>query len=250
MSIYEKIASATDSLRGRDCSAIILAGGSGTRFSDSSQCPKQFADICGVPMIVYSIMAFARCRAVREIIIVSRENDIPKLEKLTRALELQKPIKIVTGGDTRQMSALKGLNAASDSVSLIAIHDAARPLITTRDIDAIISAASTAKAAIAAIPAVDTPKIVSRTGRINDKAPERDKIWMAQTPQIFDKDLYRACAYYAIEQGFTSTDDSSLLEFAGFDVKAVRTRDPNFKVTYAEDLILASAVINSRSKEN
>ena len=106
------------------------------------------------------------------------------------------------------------------------------------------------KAAIAASPAVDTPKIVNSSRIIKEKAPEREKLWLAQTPQVFERTLYRVAAYYAKEEDFEATDDASLLEFAGFTVKAVDTETPNFKVTHPTDIIIASAIIESRNKSD
>ena len=249
MSFSEKIASVSDSLIGRDCSAIILAGGSGSRFSDKCDTPKQLSKICGIPMILYSVKAFSRCRSVREIIIVSREQDIGHVKELVDTVDLKVPVKIVKGGENRQESALNGFEATSDKASLIAIHDAARPLIVKEDIERIIRKAARFGGAIAATAAVDTPKIVSGKGRISEKAPDRAALWVAQTPQIFKRDIYMTAAYYAREQKFIATDDASLLEFAGLEVYAVQTREPNFKVTFESDLLLAEAIINSRKKK-
>ncbi len=252
MSIPEKLRSFSRAIRGKSCSAIILAAGSGSRFADGSSSetalPKQLVPICGVPMIVYSIKAFDACEAVNEIIIVTRKEDIPAIEKIIGDIPLTKPIKTVAGGSTRQESALIGFNATSENYSYIAIHDAARPLITPDAAYKVIRAAFVSKAAIAASPAVDTPKIVNSSRMIKEKAPEREKLWLAQTPQVFERTLYQVSAYYAKDKKFEATDDASLLEFAGFYVKAVDTETVNLKVTHPDDLIIASAIIESRSK--
>ena len=250
MNISENLRSLSRAIRGKSCSAIILAAGSGNRFaegSSESSLPKQFVPICGVPMIVYSVKAFDACEAVNEIVIVTRKEDIAYTKKITDDLVLTKPLKIIEGGSTRQESALIGFNSASTKYSYIAIHDAARPLITTDTAYKVICAAFVSKAAIAASPAVDTPKIVNSRCIIKEKAPEREKLWLAQTPQVFERTLYQVSAYYAKEKNFEATDDASLLEFAGFYVKAIDTDTVNLKVTHPDDLIIASAIIESRN---
>ena len=247
MSISEKLKAFSSTLCGRSCSAVILAGGSGSRFSGDSSLPKQLVPICNTEMIIYSLKAFDACPLVRECVVVSRKEDISRLERVIKKYSFTKPIKIVSGGHTRQESALCGFNAISDSSAFVAIHDAARPLITPEAIEKVITAAYHSKAAIAAAKAVDTPKIVSLGGMIKEKAPERERLWLAQTPQVFEKDLYRTAAYYAKEKGFEATDDASLIENAGFFVKAVDTGITNFKVTHPDDLLLAGAIIQDRT---
>ncbi len=248
MSISEKLKAFSSTLLGRSCAAIILAGGNGSRYSTDPSTPKQLLPICGSEMIIYSLKAFDACALVREMIIVSRREDISRIEGIIKKYPFTKPIKIVSGGATRQESALCGFNASSESCSFVAIHDAARPLITTEAIEKVIFAAYHSKAAIAASKAVDTPKIVSTNHMIVEKAPEREKLWLAQTPQVFERDLYRASAYYAKEKSFEATDDCSLIEFAGFFVKVVDTGITNFKVTHPDDLLLASAIIELRKE--
>ena len=251
MSISEKLKAFSSTLLGRSCAAVILAGGSGSRFAEKGEkqaLPKQLVPILGVPMIIYSVRAFDACPLVREIVIVSRKEDIPAIKKVICDCTFTKPIKIVNGGKTRQESAMCGFNATSEGSAYVAIHDAARPLITPDAIEKVIKAAYHSKSAIAASPAVDTPKIVSSARTIKERAPEREKLWMAQTPQVFERDLYRTCIYYAREKEFEATDDASLLEFAGFYVKAVDTEILNLKVTHRRDLILAEAMLRHRSE--
>ncbi len=246
MSISEKLKAVSNTLLGRSCSAVILAGGSGSRFSADPAMPKQLIPICGVPMIIYSLRAFDACPLVRETVVVSRSQDISRLEAVIKSYTFTNPVKIVSGGKTRQESALCGFNAISDKSSFVAIHDAARPLITSEAIGKVIEAAYHSKAAIAASPAVDTPKIVSNH-TISEKAPAREKLWLAQTPQVFERTLYMTSAYYAKDKNFEATDDASLLEFAGFSVKTVDTETVNLKVTHLDDLVLASAIIENRN---
>ena len=248
MSFTETLRSVSRAVSRKSCSAIILAAGSGSRFSSDISLPKQFVPICSLPMIVYSVKAFDACELVGEIVIVTRKEDIARTKKILGELSLAKPFKVIAGGATRQESALIGFNEAAEKHAYVAIHDAARPLITPEGAYKVIRAAFVSKAAIAASPAVDTPKIVNTRRVIKEKAPEREKLWLAQTPQVFERTLYRVAAYYAKEEEFEATDDASLLEFAGFTVKAVDIEAPNFKVTHPTDIIIASAIIESRNK--
>ncbi len=250
MSIPEKIKEITRAIRGKSCAAVILAAGSGERFSEGDRHPKQFAEICGKPMLVYSLEAFDACDSIGEIIIVSRRDDGGTVKDILKKYPINKPHKVVAGGKTRQESALIGFRATDEKYSHIAIHDAARPLITPRGITLVVSSAFVHKAAIAASPSVDTPKIVTNDRKIRESAPERSKIWMAQTPQVFERTLYQTAAYYAREKGFECTDDSSLCEYAGFYVKVVDIDMPNMKVTYPHDIMLAELLIKLREQEN
>lgn len=250
MKISEKLGELSSVLLGHSAAAIILAGGSGSRFSSDPSLPKQLTELCGAPMIEYSLKAFDMAKEVCEIVVVSRKEDISVIEEIVKKISLSKPTKVVAGGKTRQESALCGFEASSEKSSFVAIHDAARPLITPEDIDQIIMSAYRSRATIAVSAAVDTPKIVAKSGYISEKAPDREKLYLAQTPQVFARDLYRTAAYYAREKGFEATDDASLLEYAGFRVKTFDTGKTNLKVTKPDDLILAQAIIQSRkSKE-
>lgn len=251
MSILKKLEGLCGDLSRRHCAAVILAGGSGSRFSESDSLPKQFTPICGMPMIAYSLKAFDSASEIEEIVVVSRKDDLEALEKIIKNLSLKRSVKVVLGGKTRQESALCGFEATSDRVSFIALHDAARPLITPTDIDETVRSAYRTGATIAAERAVDTPKIVSRSGYVCKKAPDRSELWHAQTPQVFSKKHYRVAAYYAKSEGFEATDDASLFEYAGFKVKVCEIKEPNFKVTKKSDALLAEAIISERKrKEN
>lgn len=251
MSIIKKLKKLQSDLSRCHCAGVILAGGSGSRFSENESLPKQFTPLCETPMIAYSLKAFDSASEICEIVVVSRKEDFQMLDSIIKELSLKKPIKVICGGKTRQESALCGFEATSESISFIAVHDAARPLITPEDIDKIVRSAYRAKACIAAERAVDTPKIVSKGGYVKEKAPDRSDLWLAQTPQVFSKKHYRVAAYYAISEHFEATDDASLFENAGFRVKVFEVKEPNFKVTHKSDALLAEAIISDRKrKEN
>lgn len=227
--------------------AIILAGGSGTRMGADNT--KQFIDLAGVPVIARTIDAFQKAETVSEIVIVAKKDEIPLYKALISEHGFTKVTKVVKGGSTRQKSALCGFEAISSKTKFIAIHDGARPLVTVDIINKVNRSAYMSRASIAAVPCKDTPKLIHPINhRIEDaeKQPQRDKLWLAQTPQSFYVDLYRCAAYYAVEKDFEGTDDASLCEFTGFDVTCVEASYENLKITTPEDLICAEAILRHR----
>lgn len=227
--------------------AIILAGGSGTRMGADNT--KQFIDLAGVPVIARTIDAFQKAETVSEIVIVAKKDEIPLYKKLINEHGFTKVTKVVKGGSTRQKSALCGFEAISSKTKFVAIHDGARPLVAVDLIDRVVRSAHISRASIAAVPCKDTPKLIHPINhKIEDadKQPPRDKLWLAQTPQVFHADLYRCAAYYAVEKGFEATDDASLCEFTGFEVKCVEGSYENIKITTPEDLVCAEALLRRR----
>lgn len=227
--------------------AIILAGGSGTRMGADNT--KQFIDLAGVPVIARTIDAFQKAETVSEIVIVAKKDEIPLYKDLIKEHGFTKVTKVVKGGSTRQKSALCGFEAISSKTKFVAIHDGARPLVAVDLIDRVVRSAHISRASIAAVPCKDTPKLIHPINhRIedSDKQPQRDKLWLAQTPQVFHADLYRCAAYYAVEKEFEATDDASLCEFTGFEVKCVEGSYENIKITTPEDLVCAEALLRRR----
>lgn len=227
--------------------AIILAGGSGTRMGADNT--KQFIDLAGVPVIARTIDAFQKAETVSEIVIVAKKDEIPLYKDLIKEHGFTKVTKVVKGGSTRQKSALCGFEAISSKTKFVAIHDGARPLVAVGLIDRVVRSAHISRASIAAVPCKDTPKLIHPINhRIedSDKQPQRDKLWLAQTPQVFHADLYRCAAYYAVEKEFEATDDASLCEFTGFEVKCVEGSYENIKITTPEDLVCAEALLRRR----
>ena len=154
---------------------------------------------------------------------------------------------ITVGGADRQQSAHRAFLKISDDTRYVAVHDAARCLITPEQITRVAVEAFSCGAAIAACKAKDTVKLVEND-RIKE-TPDRETVWQAQTPQIMKTDLYRACIYTALEDGFVGTDDASLCERHGFEVRVVDTGYENIKITTPIDLLIAESVIRQRESE-
>lgn len=223
--------------------AVILAGGSGTRFGGDR--PKQLSLLCGIPVLIRSALAFEDSPYIDEIVIVSREQDVEEIREICAGYSLRKLRKIVVGGATRQESSLFGVSAVSEEMEFVAIHDAARCLVTPNTINRVAAEAYVYGGASAASQVVDTIKQVDAMGFLK-RTIDRDSLVAAETPQIFRKKLYLAAAYAARENTSALTDDNSLLERMGQAVKSVLSLDENFKITTKADLLRAEAVIGKR----
>ena len=226
----------------RFTSAVILAAGSGSRFSDDRA--KQFIEIAGEPVLVRSVRAFEECEWIQEIVVVTRRADIEGCRNLLKGRELNKVTRIVAGGDTRQESARFGFEAVNPACEYVAIHDAARCLVTPEMIEAALDSAYRTGAAACGTRAVDTVKKTNGADTVTETL-DRDNIWMIQTPQVFLANLYRAAVYTAEKEKFLGTDDCSLCERLGFSVQMVECGRTNMKITYPEDAVIAEAILEA-----
>lgn len=226
-------------------SAIIAAAGSGTRMGCESGITKQQLTLCGMPIIVRTLKAFEGSEYINEIIVVAREDEIPLYEKYKADYTLTKITAVVSGGETRQDSVLRGFEAISDKSDFVAIHDGARCLITADKINSVLAEAFRCGAATAATHVTDTVKRANSKNYITETIDRRE-LWLAQTPQIFKTELYRAAAYVAKDEGFIATDDNALAEHVGFDVKLVDCGTDNIKITTQADLAIAEVILRNR----
>ena len=218
------------------CGAVIVAAGTASRMEGLD---KVMASLNGEPMIVRTVRTFQNCDAVKEIVIVTREDLIQQIADLCR--EFDKVKAVVVGGKDRAASVNNGLNALSGKVKLAAVQDGARPLITEAVIDRTVRAANTYGAAAPAIPVKDTVKVVE--GGIVTTTPQRSTLKAIQTPQVFDFDLLRGALKHAAEKELEITDDCSAVELLGFKVKIVEGDEHNIKVTTPMDLKIAQMLL-------
>lgn len=221
-------------------SVIILAAGASLRMSGVN---KQLSEIGGVPVFIMSALKFDRCEKTAEIIIAAPEEFCEKYRELAVRFGVKKLKCVVCGGKTRFESVKNALSAVSKTCGFIAVHDGARPLIDTADIERVFADAEKFGAAIAACRAVDTVKVVDESGFIV-KTPPREKLFYAQTPQAFRRDLFEKCAEKLGENEVT--DDASVLELCGERVKITEISSCNMKITRLDDLAAARAVFESR----
>lgn len=218
------------------CGAVIVAAGSASRMGGID---KVMASLGGEPMIARTVRAFQSCDAIREIVVVTRQDLVCDIMHLCK--DFSKVTQVVAGGDTRQESVKNGLNALSSKVKLAAIHDGARPLVTNAVIDRTVRAGNTYGAAAPAIPVKDTVKTVQ--GGVVLETPERSKLQAVQTPQVFDVDLLAGALAKAEKEDYQVTDDCSAVEHLGFTVKIVEGDERNIKVTTPMDLKIAQLLL-------
>ena len=225
-------------------SAIIVAAGNGTRAGGSKT--KQMTELCGLPVIVRTVNTFEKCKFINEIIIVAKEEECGIYEGFVKEYGWKKIKAVVSGASRRQGSVLKGFKKISDKSQFVYIHDGARCLTTEKMIADVGHAACMHGAAIAACKASDTVKI--REGK-KLVSPIRDNVWLAQTPQVFMTEMYRAAAYSAIKNNTSVTDDASLCEALGFAVHPVDCTSQNIKITTPYDFAIAEAILKFRENE-
>lgn len=225
--------------------ALIVAGGSGSRFGGSS--PKQYLLLAGVPVLIRTLVVFDRCEGIDTLVLAVPSGDVPFVrESLLAAAGLRKTVWLCSGGARRQDSVFNGLACIPDDESIVVIHDAVRPLVTCECITACVDAARTQGAGIAAVPAWETLKRVTNAGTIDATLPRED-VWLAQTPQAFRTGLIRHAHRTARAQNFLGTDDASLVERQGGIVRIVPGSRRNIKITTSEDMALAEALLDIRS---
>jgi 2-C-methyl-D-erythritol 4-phosphate cytidylyltransferase len=231
---------------------IIPAAGLGTRMAPASSArgkksapSKQFTELGGTPILIHTLRKFAASSEVSEIYVALRKDEIAKfrtrLEKEGKDI-LEKAINLVEGGEHRQQSvanAIAAVAAAPDDIVLV--HDAVRPFVAKEIIQEVIQAAQKYGAAIAGLPAMDTVKQVERTaeGAVITSTLPRERVVMAQTPQGFRYSVLKKAFDEATADGFTGTDEASLVERSGHRVAVVMGSPRNIKITTPADLELA-----------
>ena len=219
-------------------SANIPAAGSGLRFGEK----KQLKEINGIPLIHYTLLPFISSIMIDEIIIAVSKDDINIINSVVKTINSTKPMIIVEGSSTRQGSIKNALKEINDQSKCICIHDAVRPFIQKELIEKTISSLKDCDAVIVGNKSTDTLKEVSNNVITN--TIDREKIWQVQTPQVFLKNALLSAYSYADKENIIGTDDSILLEKAGYEVKIINDRSINFKITTKEDWIVAEALFN------
>jgi 2-C-methyl-D-erythritol 4-phosphate cytidylyltransferase len=221
-------------------SAVIVAGGSSRRMGFD----KTFALVAGKPVVAHSIAAFERTASVAEIIIVGREERLPELEEVVARERFGKVRCVVAGGVQRQDSVANGLRESREQ--FVAVHDAARPLITPEQIERVFAQCRINGAAALASPVKDTLKRADGE-RVVIGSISREDVYAMETPQIFARDLILRAYETVRAQQLTITDEVSAIELLQHEVRLVPNDQPNFKITYPADLPLAELILNQRS---
>lgn len=220
--------------------AIIVAGGSGTRMG--SVTPKQFLSVNGLPILMHSINAFYNCASKPQIILALHADFHHYWKQLCNIHNFNIPHTLVKGGETRFHSVKTAFDTISDIDSLIAVHDAVRPLISSRLIDATYLQAAHKGNAIIAVKSRDSIRQVKGE---KSSSLKRDEIYLVQTPQTF---LYRQLkTAYLQDYNDSFTDDASVVEAAGFNIHLIEGDHQNIKITFPEDIAIAELVLKNRA---
>jgi 2-C-methyl-D-erythritol 4-phosphate cytidylyltransferase len=221
---------------------VIAAAGTGSRMK--SRINKQYMLLNSRPILSYSLDVFEKYEAVDEIVIVARPRETEYCEKeIVKKFGYHKVKKVIPGGKQRQDSVWAGLLQLNQDTDYVAVHDGARPLLTSGLLDDLVKEAEEWGAAIPGIYVKDTLKMVDRDGFVGNTLDRSSTVFI-QTPQVFRfKEIYQAYAM-ALEEGFTSTDDAALFEKYIGRVKVVSGNYNNLKITTPEDLIIAEALLN------
>lgn len=219
---------------------LIPAGGRGERAGEGE--PKQFRTIGGQPMLLRALRPFASHAAVRQIVVALPAPFATHPPEWLATLCGER-LRVVAGAETRAGSVRNALAALDPALSIVLVHDAARPFVTVEEIDAVIRVAAAGEGALPAIPVADTLKRALDDGRVVETA-SRAGLWRALTPQGFPRPmLERAFARAESERNWRATDEASLVEAAGEAVRLVPGSVRNMKVTTPDDFLIAEALI-------
>ena len=224
--------------------AIILAAGNSTRMGGKIN--KQLEHVCDIPVLAHTLIAYQRCKLIEEIVVVTRPQDFDAVFAIAKQYGISKLHHIAAGGSTRQESAKRGMSKLDPAIRYVAIADGARCLITPEQIAKVCLRAYRYQAASAAHQISDTVKRTNAVGMVKETV-DRNNLWQAQTPQIFHTSLYTAALMRADSDDFKVTDDNSLIEHLGYQVRMVECGRENIKITTKEDLPMAEAILSYRS---
>jgi 2-C-methyl-D-erythritol 4-phosphate cytidylyltransferase len=220
---------------------VVVAAGRGERLGAPA---KVLLPLAGRPLLAYALDAAQAANSVREVVVVAGEHTRGAIESLVGDGSWPKVTTVVVGGERRQDSVAAGIAALPPEIGLVAVHDAARPLVTPALFDRCLDAARRTGAAVAAVPVADTLKRVAE-GRVVGTV-SRDGLWAAQTPQAFRRALLVAALERGRRAGITATDEAGLCEGLGVEVAIVPGDPTNVKITHPADLALAEALLAHR----
>ncbi len=224
--------------------AIVPAAGAGVRMG--TDLAKQYLNLEGRPILAVTLETLQKCTPVDAILLVVPPDDVPYCRReIVEKFGILKVAKVVPGGKLRQDSVRMGLEALNDSCEMVVIHDGVRPMVEPGLVKEVLASAVRHRAAIAALPAKETVKAVSKTHRVT-ATYDRAEVWMVQTPQAFYyKDILKAHRE-ALAKGLReATDDAFLVERLGITVHVVPGSERNIKVTTPHDLALAEFLLRT-----
>lgn len=232
--------------------AILPAAGLGTRMG--AEMPKQFLELNGTPIVILSLRRIASCSLVTDLIVATRADEVKRLEERIAREKFKQPVRVVKGGDSRQDSVAAALREVPNDTEIVLVHDAVRPFVTVEQITRVIEEARRCHAAILGIPAMDTVKEVKRASLPEDVALvtgtiPRERLVMAQTPQVFTTKLLKEAFARAQSDGVNASDEAGLVERLGHDVHVVLGSERNMKITKPADMELARFYLDRETQK-
>lgn len=222
---------------------VIVSAGKGTRMKSSIS--KQYLLLNGKQVLIHTLEAFQAVEEVIEIVLVVGADEVSTCEQAIETYQLSKVKIVLAGGRERQDSVFIGLQALSDNINWVMIHDGVRPLIKQEHIQHLYQQAKAMGAAVLAVPVKETIKMVDPHNNIT-ATPERSLLWSIQTPQAFSRETIMKAHQLAEREQFLGTDDSMLVERMGLAVHVVEGDYTNIKITTPDDLAWAEFLIKER----
>ena len=217
--------------------AVIVAGGSGNRMKTTT--PKQFLPIAGKPVLMHTLRAFHRFNSAIEIILVLPKNQVKTWESLCRKHNFTIPFTLAYGGSTRFESVKNGLNLVAEN-SIVFIHDGVRPLVSEQTLANCLKTTTEKGNALPVIPVSESVRFIDNNG---NKALDRSKYFLVQTPQTFRSNEIKKAYQQAYSPLFS--DDASVLENTGASIHTVLGNRENIKITFPEDIRFAEVLLNA-----
>ena len=228
--------------------AIIPASGSGKRMQENQS--KQYLLLDGVPVLVHTLKIFQGSPRIDEIFLIVPEDDIEYARQLiVEKYGISKVSRILAGGRERQDSVRNGINALASNHGIVVIHDGVRPFISEELVNSAIAEASKEEAVTVGVPVKDTVKSIDDHMWVRETL-NRSTLWLTQTPQAFKRDVIKMAYEVAYEDNYYGTDDASLVERLGINVKMIRGSYDNIKITTKDDILLAEILIKKLKSES
>ena len=219
---------------------VIVAAGKSERMGPDVD--KAFLSLGTKPVLAYSLIAFEKCHDIDGVVLVVRKDRLDTARAMAQLFGCSKVKKIVAGGTSRQISVKNGLSSLGGDVTIVAVHDGARPCVTPAIISETIKSAKKFGSGVAAVKVTDTLKEVDK-GFVVSKTIDREKMWAVQTPQTFKLDLLLKAFHAVGKKRLTVTDEASAVELVSNDVRLVPATLSNIKISVPDDLILAAALM-------
>ncbi len=221
-------------------SAVVAAAGLSKRFSPHGR--KQFATLAGKPLLTHCLSTFESSELITSVVVVVPENKIPPSRDLLESFGFEKITLIVAGGEKRHVSVRNGFRATPLDSDMVLIHDAARPFVDNETIKRVVEGCARTGACICAVPVTDTLKRAEECGSLVSETVSREKLWKAQTPQVFRREILVEIYSSPGAGDLGATDESALVEAMGIKVEMVAGSDLNMKITTAADLRMAELI--------